>query len=487
MSGSGPADRRASKRPTVGPVSAQRLGETPGDTIDMRKRRLTDFQRCVLASRLLTRQELEEALAALGAPGRSAPEASETEDQLELPTDEQLAQKLVEMGRLNLWQSRQLLEGRTRFNLGPYRIVDYLGRGGMGRVFKGYHEVSGEVAAIKVLPKEKSTPEAVRNFRREIQLQARLNHPNLVRALDAGYDGNVYYMVSEYVPGTNLRRLVRRHGPLSMEAAASIISQVAAGLDHAHQQGLVHRDVKPANVLVTPDGHAKLSDLGLAGPLTPDPDDSRLGKIVGTADYLSPDLIKSPWDPKPAWDIYSLGCTLYYAVTAKVPFPQGTAQDKARAHCQLRPLDPRRLNPSLSAAFVDVLADMMAKDPAERIATAEEVIRRLAPWTLGPAPIGPRAKQKRETPEPASGPPASQTFRNGAPEDLAEDPLEETKSSFSDFFAGLAREIQQVAGQAQRRSSPPATLWKPVVVFVLLPATTLGLIALIVRLLEGLR
>ena len=113
---------------------------------------------------------------------------------------------------------------------------------------------------------------------------------------------------------------------------------MAEGLQHAHEQGIVHRDVKPGNVLVTPEGEAKLSDLGLAGPMGKDmEDDPRHGKIVGTADYISPDHIASPGNPTPAWDIYSLGCTLYYAVTGKVPFPGGTTADKARAHCELRP------------------------------------------------------------------------------------------------------------------------------------------------------
>ncbi len=199
----------------------------------------------------------------------------------------------------------------------------------------------------------------------------------------------------------DLRKLVRREGPLDMSAAASIICQVAEGLEYAHAQGIIHRDVKPGNVLVSPDGQAKLSDLGLAGPLVGEPEtDPRYGKIVGTADYLSPDQVHDPWSPTLAWDIYSLGCTLYYAVTGKVPFPGGTTADKARAHCELRPLDPRRLNPQLSSDFVDVMADMIAKDPAQRVASAREVITRLTPFlsqpqkqeSLAPAvavPVGP--------------------------------------------------------------------------------------------------
>jgi serine/threonine protein kinase len=173
---------------------------------------------------------------------------------------------------------------------------------------------------------------------------------------------------------------------------------VAEGLEYAHGQGIVHRDVKPGNVLVASDGEAKLSDLGLAGPLAGEPEtDPRYGKIVGTADYLSPDHIRNPWYPAPAWDIYSLGCTLYYAVTGKVPFPGGTTADKARAHGELRPLDPRRLNPNLSSEFVEVMADMMAKDPVLRIASAREVIARLEPF-LSIQTGTPTTETSRESP-----------------------------------------------------------------------------------------
>ena len=252
----------------------------------------------------------------------------------------------------------------------------------MGQVFKGEHSLLETVVAIKVLPREKCTPEAIANFAREIRSQSKLDHRNLVRALDAGEDGNVHYLVTEYVPGSDLRKLIRRSGRMDMKTAASVVTQVAAALEHAHQRGVIHRDVKPGNVLVAPDGTAKLSDLGLAGPLGGDvQDDPRIGKIAGTADYLSPDHITSPWTPVPAWDIYSLGCTLYYAVTGNVPFPKGTTREKANAHCSLRPLDPRQINGQLEPEFVEVMADMMAKDPVERTRSAAEVIERLSPWT----------------------------------------------------------------------------------------------------------
>jgi serine/threonine protein kinase len=166
-----------------------------------------------------------------------------------------------------------------------------------------------------------------------------------------------------------------------MQEAATIISQAAEGLGYAHSRGMVHRDVKPGNLLVTPDGLTKVSDLGLAGFLgDADPDDPRTGKVVGTADYLAPELIQNPRAISPSADIYSLGCTLYYAVTGKVPFPGGTTREKAVRHVEDTPMRPSRINPVLSEEFVDTIAAMMEKDPAKRLQTMSEVIERLAPW-----------------------------------------------------------------------------------------------------------
>ncbi len=336
--------------------------------------RNSPFVLCTLASGLVNHDQIDVA--------RDQVEREVPVEQLDEETfQKRLAAVLVDLGYLNAWQVIQLQQGRTKFTLGLYRIVDSIGRGGMGQVFKGEHPVLDREVAIKVLPREKSTPEAVSNFSREMKTLARLDHPNLVRAYDAGQDGSVHFLVTEYVPGKDLRKMVRAQGRLDMASAANIIAQVAAGLQHAHEQGLVHRDVKPGNVLVTSEGIAKLSDLGLAGPLDGDLEsDPRFGKIAGTADYLSPDHIQTPFDPKPAWDIYSLGCTLYYAVTGKVPFPRQTTQEKVRAHCEHQPIDPRRLNKDLDESFAEVIWEMMAKDPTQRIQASRDVIARLRPW-----------------------------------------------------------------------------------------------------------
>jgi len=348
----------------------------------------TVFRRAALISGLISQQQLDEAL-------RVASQSAGDEAATEPIDDETLGNTLVRLDYLNPWQVQQLKAGRTKFTLGPYQIVDSIGRGGMGHVFKGQHSMLGRIEAVKVLPKHQTTPEAVRSFQREIRAQAQLDHPNLVRISYADQDGDTYFFVTEYVPGTDLRRLVRSEGPLSMERAATIVSQAAEALQYVHERGIVHRDIKPGNLLVTLDGRTKLSDLGLAGFFHGDEaeDDNRAAKIVGTADYLAPEAIRSPGDILPASDVYALGCTLYYAVTGKVPFPGGKTSDKMRRHCNEAPIHPKRFNPDLSDEFLEVIGDMMEKDLRRRIATAAEVVRRLQPWVESEAgsSIGPRS------------------------------------------------------------------------------------------------
>jgi eukaryotic-like serine/threonine-protein kinase len=253
----------------------------------------------------------------------------------------------------------------------------------MGHVFKAEHKLLGRVEAIKVLPKSRSTPEAVAAFRREIRAHAQLDHPNLVRVSYADFEGDAFFLVTEFVPGTDLRKLVRRNGPLSAAIAATIVAQAAEGLQYAHRKGMVHRDVKPGNLLVTPDGHTKVTDLGLAWFLLDDfdlPGGGKGNSLVGTADYMAPETIMEPDKVRPISDVYSLGCTLYYAVTGKVPFPGGNTAEKMRRHLEEAPLNPLHFNPDLPEGFCDAIAAMMDKNPDKRPPTAEAVIELLRPW-----------------------------------------------------------------------------------------------------------
>ncbi len=201
------------------------------------------FRKCLAASNLVSSADVDALLNGL---------RKQLNLELKELPDEQLADLLVERKFLTRFQANQLLAGHSKLTLGPYIIVDSLGQGGMGQVFLAKHQMLGRLVAVKVLPRSKSTPESINSFMREIQNQAKLDHEHLVRAIDAGHEGNVYYLVCEYVPGADLRRYVRERGALSMIEAATIITHGARGLEYAHQAGLIHRDVKPGNLLVNP-------------------------------------------------------------------------------------------------------------------------------------------------------------------------------------------------------------------------------------------
>ncbi len=391
------------------------------------------LQRSAIISGLVSKDELEEAIRRVREPSVGSPAP-----RIEI-RDSLLAKELVSMGLVTPYQAAQLKAGQTKLTLGPYIITDWIAQGGMGQVFKAEHQMMGREVAIKVLPKEKSTPSAISNFTREIRTQAMLDHENLVRAFDAGHDGNVYYLVCEYVPGTDLRRYVRSNGALSMAQAASLLSQAAAGLQHAHDKELIHRDIKPGNILVTEEGIAKVSDLGLAGFLSGPEEDPRKHKIVGTADYISPEQIKSPESVTGVSDIYSLGCTLYYAITGKVPYPGGTTREKARRHCEETPWHPRRFNSSVDEEFVEVIADMMEKRPRNRTQSAEEVVSRLEPWVA----VGTQMPAQQPMKSPWSAPPLPATSGE------EDDDLQATADGSYDSFDSFSGGISQLSGFSQ--------------------------------------
>jgi eukaryotic-like serine/threonine-protein kinase len=431
------------------------------------------LRRTALASGLVSPQQLDDALSGLATRGGQAapggrPADSSTVASQAAVTDDQLGQRLVDLGYLNRWQVEQLKEGRTKFTLGPYHIVNAIGKGGMGHVFKAEHKLLGRIEAIKVLPKTKSTPEAVAAFQREIRAQAQLDHPNLVRISYADFEGDTYFFVTEYVPGTDLRRLVRRNGPLPYSVAATIVSQAAEALHYAHRRGLVHRDVKPGNLLVTPDGHTKITDLGLAWFLMDDIDGNISGKrqsLVGTADYLAPESIRHPDRILPVSDIYSLGCTLYYAVTGKVPFPGGNTADKIRRHLDETPLNPLHFNPELPEAFRDAIASMMHKDPDRRTPTAAAVVELLRPWAdagatremAGASPTASGIFYRANRP-PSSAPSALEETASFVLDDVETAPSQvESPSQISQGTLSNAAETEDTLAQVPR-PRPPTNL-----------------------------
>lgn len=398
------------------------------------------FRETALASGLLTPANVEAAEAEL----RSRPPAAGAGP----AGDRALAELLVAQGLLTPFQAEQMLVGRRKLTLGQYRILDAIGQGGMGRVFRAEHVMMGREVAVKVLPREKSTPETEAAFRREIRMLGRLDHENLVRALDAGHDGKVYYLVTELVDGVDLRKQVKRYGVLDEVAAASVITQAARALAYAHAQGLVHRDVKPGNLLVTPAGRVKLLDLGLAGSVM-EGESARLGKLVGTMDYMAPEQIRAPDKVGPAADIYGLGCTLYYAIVGEVPFPGGSREEKARRHLTEPPPPVRRFAPHVSAAFGRVVEAMLRKEPDERLATAAAVIERLKPW----APDAP-LEMPREPIARRSGPRSDAVLAGRSPVDdtsrSSSAGHETGRSGPVDLAAASDREAPEGAGMLRR-------------------------------------
>ena len=414
----------------------------------MAKTQQQSFREAALTSGLLAADQIAAATEAVRSRSERVPPAGTD------VSDEELAKEMVDLGMITSYQAIQLKEGRTKFRLKDYLILDYVGKGGMGQVFKAVHQMMGREVAIKVLPRERCTSEAINNFQREIRNQAKLDHPNLVRAYDAGRDGNVYFLVTEYVPGTDLRKLVRTQGRLTEPHAAKVIMQAALALDYAHQRGLVHRDVKPGNLLVTPQGRTKVSDLGLAGYIDQLETDPRAGKVVGTPDYLAPEVFRTPRNISPVSDIYSLGCTLYYAVTGKVPFPGGKARDKIRRHLEEVPWHPLRLNADLSEDFVEIIADMMEKEPPLRIQTTGEVVLRLEPWASVEGPIVSQPTKSRWLPPPL---PAGDDLSDTA--DIHDAPATESSSGSqisqsTDPVASAMEETESTSASSLISSSP---------------------------------
>lgn len=289
-----------------------------------------------------------------------------------------VAKRLVDEGLLTDWQSQNLLNGRHKgFFLGKYKLLGHLGTGGMSSVYLAEHVVMRRRVAIKVLPQDRVKDSSyLERFLREAQMAAALEHPNIVRAYDVDHDGKVHYLVMEYVEGRDLYELVKHEGPLPYDMAARFIGQGATGLAHAHAKGLIHRDVKPANLLVDAKGTVKILDLGLARFTGNDECSLTIvhdEEVLGTADYLAPEQARNSHDVDARADIYGLGCTLYYLLTGHPPFPEGTAVQRLMKHQNEMPASIVDDRPDAPAELVQICEKMMAKKPEDRYQSALEV------------------------------------------------------------------------------------------------------------------
>ena len=310
-----------------------------------------------------------------------------------------VARTLVERALLTRFQAEQLLAGRTSgFLLGQYRILDQIGQGGMGRVFKAEHRTLGRLVALKVLaPGLLKTERVQQLFRREARAAARLLHPNIVTAFDASQEGVRAYLVMEYVEGPNLDQLVRARGSLPVGLACEYVRQIAQGLQYAHRKGMVHRDIKPANILVQPEedasdgpGTAKLTDFGLARlQESSGRSDAELGTILtkantvmGTPDYIAPEQARSLHKADIRSDLYSLGCTFYFLLTGRVPYPGGHSLEKLVRHASEEIPSVELMRPGVPEPVAAIIRRLMAKEPELRFQTPAELASALEPFCL---------------------------------------------------------------------------------------------------------
>jgi serine/threonine protein kinase len=314
----------------------------------------------------------------------------------QLPADPaKLAAQLVRDGILTHFQAEQFLQGKwRRFTIGKYKVLERIGSGGMGTVYLCEHLMMRRRVALKILPADKAKDaSALERFYREARAVAALDHPNIVRAYDIDQDDNLHFLVMEHVDGSSLQEIIKRAGPMDHLRAAHYIRQAALGLQHAHDTAaLVHRDIKPGNILVDRNGIVKVLDMGLAR-FFHDEEDVLTKKydenVLGTADYLAPEQAIDSHGADIRADIYSLGGTFYFCLTGRTPFAEGTVAQKLIWHQTRQPRSIRSIRPEVPEGIASIIDRMMAKDRSQRYQTPQEAADALAPWTQTPIPPPP--------------------------------------------------------------------------------------------------
>jgi eukaryotic-like serine/threonine-protein kinase len=334
------------------------------------------------------------------------------------PDARALAADLIRRDWLTPYQVNQIMQDRgDQLVLGALQLRERLGEGAMGQVFKGWHTRLEQVIAIKTLHRDLiANARAMDRFRQEIEAASQLHHPNIVKVRDAGEIDGRPFLVMDYVDGTNLSFLVKTQGPLPVPIAVECARQAAVGLQHAFERGVVHRDVKPGNLVLqrdhsnraapltiptTKDFCIKILDFGLArfdSERRYSPRLTHPGSTLGTVDYMAPEQAESARDVDTRADIFALGCTLFFLLTGKPPFPGASVAEKIKARLSGTAPSVREARPEVPAELARVLERMMARQPADRYQTPAEVAAALQPFTEPAAAVVPRMELDRRVP-----------------------------------------------------------------------------------------
>lgn len=330
-------------------------------------------------SRLLSAEQMAEVV--LSAQGRDAAV---------------VAEKLIGREWITRWQADQLCAGRCQFFLGKYKLLELRGRGAMGAVFKAVQPPMGRIVALKVMAKEVlKDANAVARFQREIRSAATLNHPHIVAALDADCVNDTYFLVMEFVEGQDLKEWLKKNGAAPVNWACECIRQAALGLQHAHERHMIHRDIKPGNLLVQTDATTgrpvvKILDMGLARLASDQRDEKEVthtGQVMGTPDYIAPEQAVSAKHADIRADIFSLGCTLFELLTGRATYTGNNVMEKLMARALQDAPRVSSLRPEVLPTLDAVVAKMLARDVNQRYQTPGEVAAALAPFALeGGAP-----------------------------------------------------------------------------------------------------
>jgi serine/threonine-protein kinase len=309
----------------------------------------------------------------------------------------ELAERLVGAGKLTSFQAKAVLEERAEeLRIGNYDVLDRLGAGAMGTVYKARHRRMKRIVAIKVLSREVAKPAFIQRFQREVETLAQLTHPNVIMAFDADEDTVGHYLVMEFVDGRDLATIVEKNGKLPVAQALELIEQAARGLEYAHARGIVHRDIKPANIMCDVHGVVKIADLGLARLVNTQEGFAntaltQAGSIVGTVDYMAPEQAVDSTAIDHRVDIYSLACTLYFMLTGQPPFQGNTLMAVLLKHRDGPIPNLRDIRPDAPMELDALLHGMMAKQPDARTASMSAVLQALGQIKAGLAHAAPAA------------------------------------------------------------------------------------------------